>query len=42
VIVEAAHDRQVDVVAITDHDEIRGLRARLGARIPTRRRRRRR
>src|SRR5258705_1972527 len=28
-IVEAAHDRQVDVVAITDHDEIRGaLRAR--------------
>jgi predicted metal-dependent phosphoesterase TrpH len=33
VIVEAAHDRQVDVVAITDHDEIRGaLRARDWAR----------
>ena len=33
VIVEAAHDRQVDVVANTDHDEIRGaLRARDWAR----------
>ena len=32
-IVEAAHDRRLDVVAITDHDEIRGaLRARDWAR----------